>query len=896
LESELEDGIIGFSKLEIDVCRPLKRSIQMQSFGSHCSVHLPNSVETTNIDISPSPVTPHPRSLSVSIHADQHTLNPEKSMFHVFISYRSASDTKAVELLYSAIISECRSGKKIPLRAKTKFPDNFSPNVLAKEKLLNLFWDKETLANGRDWAGDGKRQSGGFSGAVVQSLVFVPLLTYYAHETENHSPGPKRTVESGSVGQMIEQQKPVVTNKSSTNDEQMTHSDASKEKKNVSAVDNVLLELILAKFLWEYQKAADQDQRGLTLWPCSMIYPIFGPEMKRHIADLSPRISLETNKKAVKLLEAAGYCLNKNEMLEDQPSTDDDPHPWSVRSVVGFFLNFQGKSIASWSATTLPSETDIATCSSDILRIVENSISSCREMQGHREFTNPLASEMRMFMNKYFLGHFIPVLHDHGVTSVRKLSQLENHTMALLSTHIASRFSSSEVSEFCKLRDVVMKARTEKESLPLNKRLDDFFDESASWSTALNSTCAVDLLMRKKFYLFVMIVGSILLTVTGIYLLLFPEVYYRSFPGSVQVETFKGGFTSTAILCLVAAVGLGPMCMGFSYLGTPRKGRYALAYACWLPVLIVHTIGFILEDANRPICRFLSLETTQKSVEDCVVVKCVTFGITEAFILGCFLAVVLRQEYYWPFFCLGLCIVMSCNFIIYQYSQSTMFNVVMSIICILVVLGTFIAQKISLYRTIKAANKDTESDTTDYDNIFSNLAINVDVLSNESLQRLMWDGPSPIEDSKFRQSVEQDVKDLETLYALAELVNIPFHDLIISMCSGELKDGLTSPECIKFLTAPSSNVIQARQARASISKQAKAIEAFTQKNIADASRTSENDAQQLGDAEVGIMRLRNNFERTQSEAKKLQDQINIAPDVKVGPIKSTQRAIEKVKS
>lgn len=95
----------------------------MQNVGSDCSV---------SIEAIPGTANTHPihtrsshqlmESIRVPHDADQHTLNPEKSMFHVFISYRSESDTNVVEQLYSTILSECRTGKKILLRPKNEVP------------------------------------------------------------------------------------------------------------------------------------------------------------------------------------------------------------------------------------------------------------------------------------------------------------------------------------------------------------------------------------------------------------------------------------------------------------------------------------------------------------------------------------------------------------------------------------------------------------------------------------------------------------------------------------------------------------------------------------------------------------------------------------------------------
>jgi hypothetical protein len=49
------------------------------------------------------------------------------------------------------------------------------------------------MANGVDWTGDGRRVNGGFIGVLMQSLVFVPLLTCYFEDKKlsNESQGTK---------------------------------------------------------------------------------------------------------------------------------------------------------------------------------------------------------------------------------------------------------------------------------------------------------------------------------------------------------------------------------------------------------------------------------------------------------------------------------------------------------------------------------------------------------------------------------------------------------------------------------------------------------------------------------------------------------------------------------
>jgi hypothetical protein len=429
---------------------------------------------------------------------------------------------------------------------------------------------------------------------------------------------------------------------------------------------------------------------------------------------------------------------------------------------------------------------------------------------------------MQDFLDETFLGHIMPILNSNGVTSIRKLSQLDAHTMRLLSIQIANLQHSSEVDEFCKLKDVVTKAQGKKESHALNKRLSDFFDEEASWSTALNSTCAVDMLMRKKFYLFIMVVGSLLMAVVGLFLLLVPTVYTRTFPGSGSVETYSYNYTSTAVLCLVGAVGLGPICIGFSYWGSPKKGRYAAAYAFWFALLIVQSAGFVADNANRTICRFLSLDTSEQSIQNCILVYAVTFGVREIYFFATFLTIILRQEYYWICCSWGLCLVLSCNFFIYQYSVSSINNVAITVIAILLVLGLYILSQYKRHKKHVDAKVETEGDANEYQEAFDkykkiaseavktleneeNFFADAKMLQNEDLKNTWPLLGSTLESSASQIAVRQHSNDLERLYFLAEAVNTPFKNLIGSFCSSSNTASLATSECKRFLIAPQYN-------------------------------------------------------------------------------------------
>jgi hypothetical protein len=91
---------------------------------------------------------------SFPVHKPHTGLNPLGSMFHLFISYRAATDSKLSLDLHDRLqVLSTSDDFKIPLLSRTKRPKEFKPSMHTKG--LHIFLDARCLSDGDQWRGDG---------------------------------------------------------------------------------------------------------------------------------------------------------------------------------------------------------------------------------------------------------------------------------------------------------------------------------------------------------------------------------------------------------------------------------------------------------------------------------------------------------------------------------------------------------------------------------------------------------------------------------------------------------------------------------------------------------------------------------------------------------------------
>ena len=292
-------------------------------------------------------------------------LDPRGQMFHCMLSYRVDTDQGMVVKLHNKLhtlfaveghpsksLQRTRSGSVIPafppspalkrgwsiaakavfdgslanqvdggsevfpFQGETLFPREFEQCDEAKTSDFHVFLDTVCLKTGVNWQGTGELHGGGFIGAILQSLLFVPILSV---KQKNSSGGFEELssavddnnfeVLDGSLGRLLRLN--------------------TKKETNTSSCDNVLLELIIAKVLHEIGGQSPASS-GKT-YPCIKILPLLVGN--KNIFSCQKMFSSNphhaTNNKAIDVLQKAGLG---DEDLEKKVKNE------SVLSVVEWYF------------------------------------------------------------------------------------------------------------------------------------------------------------------------------------------------------------------------------------------------------------------------------------------------------------------------------------------------------------------------------------------------------------------------------------------------------------------------------------------------------------------------------------------------------------------------------
>jgi len=370
---------------------------------------------------------------------------PDDELFHCMVSYRVNTDAARACAIHNGLhFKALNAKKKLDLFVMAKYPAGFNRPREAKQSWLNIFLDKSCLQDSKDWADEG------FISAILKSLTIIPILSW---ETEKKmAPNGESEIEihKGSVGGLAAHNKD-------------------------SPVDNVLLELVLAKelhcVLQAFAKASNQND---TLYPCMHIFPIFVQDLFAKLSTLSDDAPQKTLAKASAVLESVGI------------HTDEAFRKQSVKSIMQYFTKLQGVKYFEYGLHDNANE-QVVSRIWDHFKKQSTDFDIDRFRLGSFSENNPHGSELLQFLLASDAGYLSQFLMKHAITSVAMLAdvRLRDDEVRNLALEVATACKRPLLAETVKIVRILNAAAESQLARPLQQRLDDFVDTDASILTAI---------------------------------------------------------------------------------------------------------------------------------------------------------------------------------------------------------------------------------------------------------------------------------------------------------------------------------------------------------------------------------------------------------------------------
>jgi hypothetical protein len=723
-------------------------------------------------------------------------LNPLESMFHVFVSYRVASESKlALDLHDRMQVLSAAEDSNVPFLSRAKRPREYKPSLHSKG--MNIFLDQRCLSDGDEWRGDSSLRSG-FVGGLLRSAVFVPLLSWIPDGTgykgslgglvhtaqpaceiavevkcagcSIHVPPCNRVL---NVGNQVSFSGPdlhmlpvdpdklyfIVAASSSAISISSGRGGAAIEFSSVCCnismciaasediIDNVLLELLLAL---ELHLAGKHDTGAIV--NCGVVIPVFigdFPTMNL----LSPHPSKATNAIAMSILkgsklDVSADCLGR-----------------SVRDIVGFCLQFQGIRVSDYCPTypaMICSDHALTTISDRIVKRV----SKYMELGSVSLFASsrPQSYETSSWLFRRGMGYYGPILAVHDISSLQQFSAIDvsSANMASLIADAAAVSGRSIVNEALRLQAAVQEAKRDPLSKSLSERLLKFVDLNASFLTAISSPAVIEIGLSKpqvKLFMIVCTVHNMLS------IFVFPH-------GDVRYELATA--SPTWILSFLAVL-LPVILLASLFLSAHHCRRFIISLL--FSGIVAATSQFFGPDKGYVKCNYYSFD---QSV--CLTYQKFTFAYCITWFSLLMFSISRRQDLFWY----SAFVPLGAHFLIYvliAWSAAARFlwsDYWGSIEMVLMLFGVsffpFILRKIAL----NAADAFIREDVAVFDDIYRQIqlkyAVAIDALDLLTTTRLR----SVLDLSLYggrSLHPRQAHADIDRLYADAESVNSAFQDL-----------------------------------------------------------------------------------------------------------------------
>jgi len=707
-------------------------------------------------------------------------LNPEgKKMvpfFHVMISYRVDTEQPLARQMFDRLL--LNSFERIPKVGMPQWPPEFTRPEKHRPGHANVFLDKFCLKTGENW--DHNDQGGGFVGALLKSLIFVPLLSWKADPEIKDDPKSKKMLKdsaeenvelergqeglqpkqltkfTGSIGEMIARFSGAATGK-----EKADYIDPDPKNRSFhDAVDNVLLELILAMELHAHLKKAHKG--ASCMHPCLRLFPVAVDKIDdffNHFSyQLPEEVSTKTYDKASKYLKDYGIHINVSERK-------------TVRGVVSYFFQKQMEKFTDFG------EADFAldTVCNRIIATVRDVVSNIDPLSLFK--SKPLCAELDSFLSKRNCSYMTRILAANNITSLRQLSML-THQNAIydLAKDCSFLSSKSAVAELTTLTSVIDESKRDEASWLLSVRLDRFIDRDASFETVIKSSSGLIISCAQKTWLTMYFLLGMALLIIGV------------------MSIVSSGPGANTIFDIVGAAFLFGVCLAAVF-HTPKRAY--LVYCCMWPALAVSIIigfgidfiknnSFSLDNATR--CSSVGIQL-QTSFRTCAVAQIVCGPLLLVFIILLnFYQALQRQNLAWNTF-LFSCVLYLVTEVVFEVSvlgssaSSPVSNYVILFFVACIFALTELMNALARHKASEKVANDQEMYQASWDALLKRKSVfKEEILTEEKqLDHLTVDFLNFLsEELKSAGSVEvlQDCKDIDVLYARAEFINDAFQSLV----------------------------------------------------------------------------------------------------------------------
>jgi nitrogen regulatory protein PII-like uncharacterized protein len=209
-----------------------------------------------------------------------------------------------------------------------------------------------------------------------------------------------------------------------------------------------------------------------------------------------------------------------------------------------------------------------------------------------------MAHELQVWLDSNNMSHVMPVLAHHGISSMMMLSSLSvsNDAITLIAAEISAASTQSHIQSLSGLTLLIQKAKDSELSRAPSWRCERFLDYDASAKTAIFSSCAVDIMLSKKYFILLVLLCGVGFSILTIFAWI-SQTYFPNTESYLTPNFYSSPLELLTFSISFIVVGVWPLLWGGNYDQIPKnqifKPRHILSF-CFASLLLLQTIIMML--------------------------------------------------------------------------------------------------------------------------------------------------------------------------------------------------------------------------------------------------------------------------------------------------------------